>query len=51
MKNMFENRYAECLLLWHTADGSTGKREAVGMALVSAFQKSYRLLRGLWINS
>jgi hypothetical protein len=35
IKNVFDNKYAECLILRDQADGSGEKGEAVGLALVS----------------
>jgi len=45
IKNVFDNNYAECLILRDQADGSADKGEAVGLALVSP--KLVKTLLGL----
>ena len=44
IKNVFENKYAECLVLRDASEGSGEKGEAVGLALVSDPQEVTPLL-------
>lgn len=47
IKNVFDNNYAECLILRDQADGSAEKGEAVGLALVSHKSQSHQDSTGI----
>jgi len=42
IKNVFDNKYAECLVLRSETDAG-GKGEAVGLALVGCYVKQWKL--------